>query len=389
VLELTQRDIAYEVTRGDLELLYQVAEKVQSRQLSELASVPPSQLESPKPVPEWSELRSILLSHLKPAQLNPSQLNPSLHRLEPQLSPELLQLRKLVRNDARVETIKCDLVLVWLSAEENHPADEMKNKDGVVERPARKEYTAVRWPGSDADVQLRTPIYDRFVKHNASMYYSSHDGELRVFPLSSEHADKEESNKEQLTKFIDRYFKVKPDDLEFDCIANNLISFIPWAMDESIMESALDVARGFGAVPGDVRSVFTLRMKLREDTQPPPVEGVSVQGWTRIGFVNRSNRDHVAVGHVDPSKGVDLSKDVDLSKYVFVRREGFLVSAEHLRSDPAVFDPRANLLSVSRFDTIDWKWRRRTPPRYAAFTPSRRHQLPRIAPLTSPPREAI
>jgi len=27
------------------------------------------------------------------------------------------------------------------------------------------------------------------------------------------------------------------------------------------------------------------------------------------------------------------------------------------------------------------KWRRRTPPRYAAFIPSRRHQLPLIAPL--------
>jgi hypothetical protein len=326
---LTGSDIAYEVTRGDLELFYQVAQKVQSRHLSELQSVLRPQPTPPKPDPSWSELDSILLSQLKPSQLTPPlpQCDPMLqrHRLEPTLSPQLHQLQKLVRNDATVEMIHYDLVQVWRSA-------------------AREEYADVRWPDSDASVQLRTSIYEALIQHNATMFYENWDEELRVFP-ASDRGRAEERNKADLTEFIGRYFKVKPNDLEFDRIANNLLPYIRVGMDEPMMESALRIASGFGAIPGDVRSDFRLKVNFREDTRSRTVESVSVRGCTRISYLNRNN---YTVGHVDRSKGVDLSK------YNFVRQENFLISAENLRSDPAEFNPKANLLSASRFDTIDW-----------------------------------
>jgi hypothetical protein len=355
MLRLTGRDIQREVTRGDLELLHQVAEKVQSRHMSEQSVLPMK-----RPNPERSVLEAILLEQLKPSQLKPTPPeDPSLqvHPLEAKLSPELSQLQKLVWNDSPGEMVKQDLIQVWCSAEEEHPAREITTKDGVIECSARKEYTAVQWPGSDADVQLRTGIYEGFIRGRALVEYDSENGELRMSPLYKYRND-EESHKEQLTEFIGRYFEVGPNDPEFSRIANNILSYIRLGMDEPMMESALDVATGFGAVPADVRSDFTLKVHMWEDTQVPEQDRkvervVSVRGSTRVSYVNRVDRDAKALGRVDPSKGIDLPKDVDLSKYCFVRQEGFVISAERLTSDPAEFDPELNLLSAGRFDTID------------------------------------
>jgi hypothetical protein len=310
VERLTGRDLCYEMTRGDLELLYRVAENVRPDQLS--------------------ELRPVLLSHLKPSQLKPSLANPSpqVHPLEPTLSEQLSQLRSLVRKDATEETIKDDLAQVWLSAEE--------------EQPVRGECTAVRWPDSDGDVQLLTRIYEECIRGNVHLFYFDETGELSVVPLSKDRPG-EDRNKRQLTQFIGRYFKVEPNVPEFGRIASNLLSYIRLGVDRPMMKSVLDVARGYDAVPGDVRSRFEFKVNFREDS----IESVSVRARTRINY---SNRVHRAASDVDLSK----SSDVDLSKYCFVRQEGFLISGEHLRSDPAEFDPKTNLLSADRFDTIDW-----------------------------------
>ena len=224
------------------------------------------------------------------------------------LNQELQELRSRVPSDTP-EAIRDDLAQVWRS-----PSDITRGS---------------QWPTDDPQ-RLLSRISLNYLQY-AEMKFDEAAGTLRLTPRVGVDPKLLEANMVALAGFIRKNFEVEPDRLAFRYIASNILSYLHQGKPASMLDKMQAVA-GNAAHPdaNAVRSMFTF--SVREDGN------VSVVGDTDIPFKTRGDGD---VGRVD------------FSKLSFARHEEFEISAEHLTSAPTVFNAKANLVSVNRFDTID------------------------------------
>jgi hypothetical protein len=185
-------------------------------------------------------------------------------------------------------------------------------------------------PNGTAKFELLQSYMQRY-----RVQFDSEKGTLAL-ALGGGQGDKEnEADKlAALAGFIDRHFEVKPRDPAFRNIANNILLYLPPGAPASMARKMQRVANGrLSSYTADdtVRSTFTLSVSKDGNGNPRSV-GVACDAsapYTRAA-----------------------DSPVDFSKYRFVRKESFEISGAQLGADPPAFDARANLIAVSRLDTI-------------------------------------
>jgi hypothetical protein len=217
-----------------------------------------------------------------------------------------------------------------------------KEGPGVAEvvgpRPmygVREEYFSVQWPGNGADgaeVGFRHTLYLDYLLHG-SMQFDDKTGALTVARQGHSMEDNREENMAALTGFIRRHFQVAPGQPAFQNIANNILSYLPRGRSLGEAASTAQAVVGDTARSSRTASSRTFTMSVTEDGN------VGVEGYIGIPYRNSDG---------------DPVRPVDYSKYRFVRKDSFEISGEHLRVDPTAFDAKANLVSVSRSDAIEW-----------------------------------
>jgi hypothetical protein len=143
-----------------------------------------------------------------------------------------------------------------------------------------------------------------------------------------------DDNMRELAKFIRGHLRAKPEEPEFQNIANNILSYLPRGISPVEDLRMRAVARGAAHMDADA-ALSTVTLTVSGD---PDRFDVGVTENTSIPYKN------IDRGDVGP---------VDYSKYRYIRREAFEISGENLRSVPMDFEPEANLRSAYRFDTID------------------------------------
>jgi hypothetical protein len=197
----------------------------------------------------------------------------------------------------------------------------------VGERPLygiKEEYPSIQWPSTCGRIGLREVVQDQLER--SIMSFSAGTGTLSLTHCARHDGD---ANKWDLTMFVEKHFNVKPGQPAFQNILNNILSYLPRGAAASMTDKMLNTAAGSAAADGSsFRNEFTL--SVREGN-------VGVKGFATMRYTN-----------LDPNPGA-----VDFRWYRFVRQEGFEISGEHLRVDPTAFDPKANLVSVDRFDAVN------------------------------------
>jgi hypothetical protein len=209
----------------------------------------------------------------------------------------------------------------------------------------KEEYPSIQWPSPCGTIGLREVVQDQ-LQCNIIWFYES-TGTLTVTHCARHDCP---ADKRDLTKFVETHFNVKPGHPAFQNILNNILSYLPRGAAASMTDKMLNAAAGSAAADGgSFRSKFTL--SVRDGN-------VGVKGYATMRYTNP-----------DPDPGA-----VDFRWYRFVREEGFEISGELLRVDPTVFDPKANLVSVDRFDAVNVATWGLDTPHLAAYRadPSRR-----------------